>query len=773
MNYTFFLIGLLLTTACSHINPTNSTTQKNQTSWSYPNTERSVASLDKNPYTKKLFLTELSDEDQFHQLAQNSDGVIRQGETVKVFIDNRDYKKPNVYFMNANYCPTEQCKEPPAEAVFHYHFAQKTLKGFALSIDQYSDVAYYTKTVEERKFFDIRLQKFTIEKNGIDETYYGLRFIERDLVNNQLFQHALTEILKNIKIPNLKLALILNSESQKIDTIKPWLESQNISYFTMNDILSGIDFIGLNPGVAYGYLRVFPENEEDLEPTDIPVFQTLPLDLSVVAGTLSTEFQDLGSHINLKSKERGTPNMVIRNPTEINKLKNLNNKPVRIEVSYQGYQITESNADTVRIEYQKKINTPWIKVEHTNESQLIHFDEMCKKSLPKNCLEKSRSYGGKVAGLGFLAHPAVAGIGSDLQKKYKYRLTPMGFGVPLSYYDQFMQYNLNNNAELLQLHTQLINSEMGLKNVNPLQPAERKEIIKKIKNLILKSPIPKDLYQNIYQEALILKEKVKAQYPTVDLDNLKIRSSSNAEDIKGFNGAGLHDSYSAKISKSTPDDYYSSACHFELDTDSDTGLTEDDVKPKSIACAMKAAYASLWNVRAVRERTYKRFDQRTAAMGLSIQTSYKFRKELEIKSNSVMITRVLGTNTVYGQQLSTQVGNGLVTNPVPETKSELLVIGFDNLAKNYGLSVLQYAKPKVEQPTMTTMILSEKEIRQISEMARDVEIKYCEAKSDYFPGANCKLISNSTKKPTALDMEFKQYSNGEILIKQVRTFTGR
>ena len=38
----------------------------------------------------------------------------------------------------------------------------------------------------------------------------------------------------------------------------------------------------------------------------------LPLDLSVVAGTITRVFQDVTSHVNLKSKERGTPNMVLR-----------------------------------------------------------------------------------------------------------------------------------------------------------------------------------------------------------------------------------------------------------------------------------------------------------------------------------------------------------------------------------------------------------------------------------------------------------------------------
>ena len=188
---------------------------------------------------------------------------------------------------------------------------------------------------------------------------------------------------------------------------------------------------------------------------------------------------------------------------------------------------------------------------------------------------------------------------------------------------------------------------------------------------------------------------------------------------------------------------------------------------------MKATYASLWNLRAVRERSFKKFDHQSASMGLSIQTAYKFRKGIKIKANSVLVTRVLGTESVYGQQLSTQVKNGLVTNPLPDTKSELAIISFDANGKNFGINLLQFAKPTTGEPPLTSMILPKDEMLKVSEIAREVEIKYCQAIPKYFAGHDCKYVINSQSKALALDMEFKQFDNGEILIKQVRTFSGR
>ncbi len=762
--YLSFVFVLVL--GCSHFS------QKQSLTFQYSEySQRKMAS--EIATAKTISLPRLRTEQEFNSIAEISAGVIRQGHTVKLLVDNRDLKKPTVYFLNANYCPDSKCVTPPKEAVFHYNFAKKVLKNFSMTEADYINSAYYTKTIQDRKFFDARVQQFHLDVDGEDTLFYGVRFIERDLIDAKMTQYALNEIAKAMNIPGQRLAILINSETQKVDEIRPWLDAQGIKAFTMEQILSGISFIGLNPGEAYGFLRVFPKNEEDLEPFDIPVFDSLPLDLSVVAGTISTEYQDVGSHVNLKSKERGTPNMVIRDAKLIERLKLLDGRPIKMKVDYAGYTIDEVSKDKVFADYQKRTAGPWTKVGQVDATELISFDEMCAKENPKKCLEKGRSYGGKVAGLGFLAHPKVAGMGSALQKKFGYRLSPMGFGLPLSQYNEFMKLNMLRNQVLRESLNRLIDAEMGLNGAKPLASDERRNLVSLIQAEILKGQIPKELYEKDFQQLQKLKSQVAAAYPGTDLDKLKIRSSSNAEDIKGFNGAGLHDSYSAKISISKIEDYANSECAYVAETDEDTGLSEMAVHPKSLACAIKGAYASLWNVRAVRERSYKKFDHHSASMGLSVQTSYKFRKGQKITANSVMITRVLGTENVYGQQLSTQVGNGLVTNPIPNTKSELAIIAFDATVSFIGINFLQYAKPSPDKPVMTEKILSREDMLKISEIGRSVEMKYCEAIPDYFPGYDCKYVSNSQKKNLAIDMEFKIYSNNEILIKQVRTFSGK
>lgn len=47
-------------------------------------------------------------------------------------------------------------------------------------------------------------------------------------------------------------------------------------------------------------------------------------------------------------------------------------------------------------------------------------------------------------------------------------------------------------------------------------------------------------------------------------------------------------------------------------------VTKIDMKPKTVRCAIKVVYASLWNTRAIEERSFVRIDHATAAMGLAV-----------------------------------------------------------------------------------------------------------------------------------------------------------
>ena len=101
-------------------------------------------------------------------------------------------------------------------------------------------------------------------------------------------------------------------QQQTTATVAEDLAAAGIEVVPLDRILGSIVYLPMNTGEAWGYLRIFPADNDELSPADIPVFEELPLDLSVVAGVMTKAVQDANSHVNLKSKERGTPNMVLR-----------------------------------------------------------------------------------------------------------------------------------------------------------------------------------------------------------------------------------------------------------------------------------------------------------------------------------------------------------------------------------------------------------------------------------------------------------------------------
>jgi len=194
------------------------------------------------------------------------------------------------------------------------------------------------------------------------------------------------------------------------------------------------------------------------------------------------------------------------------------------------------------------------------------------------------------------------------------------------------------------------------------------------------------------------------------------------------------------------------------------------VKPKSLGCAVRAVYASLWNLRAVAERSFARIDQSSVAMGLAIVPSYD--SESEVAANAVVVTRVLNTDAVYGYSLSVQQGNNLVTNPDPGTFSETTIAGFISDEEPVSFTVTRLAKPVKDGPVRTTPVLADDRMRQIVGVTKAVERAYCAAKRDYY-GGDCAWVTADNTKPKSLDLELKVLANEHLVVKQVREFGGR
>ena len=330
-----------------------------------------------------------------------------------------------------------------------------------------------------------------------------------------------------------------------------------------------------------------------------------------------------------------------------------------------------------------------------------------------------------------------------------YDLVPHGFAVPLQAYRDFIEHPPNSDVKAL------VEAFVADEQAGRLSSKDRAERTEEIRAGFMAASFPPGALERV---------RAKLQQVLPGVEKVKVRSSANAEDIPDFDGAGLHDSYAADTSKR---DRPIGPCLVEID-DSDGELNQK-VKPRSLGCAIKGVYASLWNKRAVEERSFARIDQSTIAMGLAVVPAYD--SESDVAANAVVVTRVLNTDHVFGYSLSVQAGNNLVTNPDAGTWSEVTVAAFISDDEPTSLTTTRYAKPSRETPARTERVLPDERMRELVDLARRVERAYCRATPGYYP--DCRIVTSAADKPRSLDLELKILENGRLVYKQVREFGGR
>jgi hypothetical protein len=125
--------------------------------------------------------------------------------------------------------------------------------------------------------------------------------------------------------------------------------------------------------------------------------------------------------------------------------------------------------------------------------------------------------------------------------------------------------------------------------------------------------------------------KLAADFPGL---RMRFRSSTNAEDLAGFTGAGLYTSQ--------------------------TGDPLDPAKP--VAGAIRRAWASLWNSRAFQEREYRSIDHRGVAMALLVHRAFPNEH-----ANGVALTANLfdPSGLEPGFWINVQRGGASVVQPDP------------------------------------------------------------------------------------------------------------
>ena len=452
----------------------------------------------------------------------------------------------------------------------------------------------------------------------------------------------------------------------------PLYEESRINVMFDKDLAPESDVIPLNQAEGYGLLRHMDPDERP-NPRDVVVYETLPNNLPRVAGIISTVPQTPLSHVNLRAIQDGVPNAFIRGALDDPQISALIGKHVHYAVGEKGYTIRAATSTEIDDHYASSRPAQ----PQTPERDLLVTEITPLSNIGFDDWDAFGVKAANVAVLGKLAFPEGT--------------VPGGFAIPFYFYDEFMKHN----DFYTRIQTMLDDAEFQTKF--DTQESELKKLRKDIED----AETPEWIIEAI--------ETMNTGFPAGI--NRRYRSSTNNEDLPGFNGAGLYDSKSQKPSEDEED----------------------------LAKSLKEVYASLWNFRAFTEREFHRINHLKAAMGVLVHPSYQ--NEL-VNGVAVSFDPTFGRKGRY--YVNSQVGEDLVTNPDAHSVPEELL-----LRPPFVLATSNQAAPG-------QLLMSQD---QMDQLGQHLTVIHNHFKELYGPGPD---------EPYAMEIEFKITSANMLAIKQAR-----
>jgi hypothetical protein len=415
---------------------------------------------------------------------------------------------------------------------------------------------------------------------------------------------------------------------------------------------------GYNPGIAAGKLKFVPKGEfsaATLLPTDIVILEEVPDYLPPVAAIVTAVPQTPLAHLNLLAKSRGTPNAYIAGVFADSALHDWEqwSVPVLIDVTETGVTwkaITKAQYETYKSLQVKKSFT----IEQIDVSKaplVVDLDEggvADVAALVPLC-------GGKASGLqAFNDQPGIDAPDLPLCitiRPYVEHIAPIRPTIEQMLVEP--DFQADGLARFLVLEGEEAFLEHHPGSLAWLAAFQKTHgpgtllggIVAKggLKQMIRSKPIAAATIAELFS---VISERYAAFSP---LQGLRFRSTSTAEDVPGFNGAGLYDSNTGFLKPSLQPD--------------------PDDKKKSIGWAIAKTWASYWTFEAFEERRTAGIDHLSGNMALLVHA--RFEDDLEL-SNGV-ITAYLARSK-WGDSLrvvvNAQKGSLSVTNPVPGNPAE-------------------------------------------------------------------------------------------------------
>ena len=511
----------------------------------------------------------------------------------------------------------------------HYDFLTKGLK-LPINLSAFLDYVYGDEA--KRRYLGGTIVKY--DHLGSSKSFYAFEFYPSDTVSAA----GMVKVYQKLKAAfpagtDLALKAAGDQQEAAIAGATALFAAQGVKVVTNADIYKDLAFLVMNASAhpkTFGYLRFVPGPSATPKPTstptptptptltptltptasdptgtpleqltyrDIAIFEKLPLDVGVVSGIITEEFQTPLSHINLKSQARDTLNIVYPKAHAVAPFGAMINQLVSIQITDAGI-VVEPAAQADAEAY-------WASIRKHLPPLVSDLNEYRIKASRELGFDDFRAYGAKAANYAEAA---------NLNPFY----TKPGYGIPFYYYNRFMTENgfWADVDALLQDYRTVGDRAALVANLEALQ--------KKMKKT---GSLPTGLVD-------VLTAQLNADYPGT---SMRFRSSTNAEDLDGFSGAGLYDSG-----------------------------TYDPASPtKTIEKVLRADWASIWNLRAFDERDFYNIDHKSVFMGMLVSPAFPGEK-----ANGVLVTKNIFNAGERAYYINTQIGEESVTNPQPGILSD-------------------------------------------------------------------------------------------------------